>query len=241
MRRTATTRPTRIGGRVWRRTTRWLQTRTIDQPGVHALDQGDATGRRRYPDRVMIGEAYLPIDRLMAYYGADLSGFHLPFNFHLIRRTGRPGRSRAHRGLRSRAAGRGMAELGARQPRPIASCEPDRTRAGPGRGHVAADPERDADDLPGRGDRDGGHSDSAPPGARPVRTECPGVRSRTRSCANAHAVDIRTQWRLHRRATLASPECGCGRAERLEPGERSTIDVIALPRSSVSAATAMRC
>jgi alpha-glucosidase len=37
-----------------------------------------------YPDRVMIGEAYLPIDELMAYYGADLTGFHLPFNFHLI-------------------------------------------------------------------------------------------------------------------------------------------------------------
>ena len=37
-----------------------------------------------YPDKVMIGEAYLPIDRLMAYYGADLTGFHLPFNFHLI-------------------------------------------------------------------------------------------------------------------------------------------------------------
>ena len=32
----------------------------------------------------MIGEAYLPIDKLMAYYGADLTGFHLPFNFHLI-------------------------------------------------------------------------------------------------------------------------------------------------------------
>jgi len=33
---------------------------------------------------VMIGEAYLPIDRLMSYYGTDLTGFHLPFNFHLI-------------------------------------------------------------------------------------------------------------------------------------------------------------
>ena len=32
----------------------------------------------------MIGEAYLPIDRMMAYYGADLTGFQLPFNFHLI-------------------------------------------------------------------------------------------------------------------------------------------------------------
>ena len=33
---------------------------------------------------MLIGEAYLPIDRLMAYYGVDLTGFHLPFNFHLI-------------------------------------------------------------------------------------------------------------------------------------------------------------
>jgi alpha-glucosidase len=37
-----------------------------------------------FEDRVMIGEAYLPIDRLMAYYGVDLTGFQLPFNFHLI-------------------------------------------------------------------------------------------------------------------------------------------------------------
>jgi alpha-glucosidase len=32
----------------------------------------------------MIGEAYLPITALMAYYGVDLSGFQLPFNFHLM-------------------------------------------------------------------------------------------------------------------------------------------------------------
>ena len=55
--------------------------RTIDQPDVHA----SITAMRRvadaYPDRVMIGEAYLPIDRLMAYYGADLAGFHLPSTF----------------------------------------------------------------------------------------------------------------------------------------------------------------
>jgi alpha-glucosidase len=38
----------------------------------------------------MIGEAYLPIDRLMAYYGADLTGFHLPFNFHLISTDWKP-------------------------------------------------------------------------------------------------------------------------------------------------------
>jgi alpha-glucosidase len=34
--------------------------------------------------RVLIGEIYLPIDRLVAYYGKDLSGAHLPFNFALL-------------------------------------------------------------------------------------------------------------------------------------------------------------
>ena len=37
-----------------------------------------------YTDRVLIGELYLPIDRLVAYYGVEGRGLHLPFNFHLI-------------------------------------------------------------------------------------------------------------------------------------------------------------
>jgi alpha-glucosidase len=37
-----------------------------------------------FPDRVLIGEIYLPLERLVAYYGQDLSGAHLPFNFQLI-------------------------------------------------------------------------------------------------------------------------------------------------------------
>jgi alpha-glucosidase len=61
-----------------------LRLHTADRPETHAF-----VGRMRrvldeYDDRVMIGEAYLPIDRLMLYYGESLSGFHLPFNFHLI-------------------------------------------------------------------------------------------------------------------------------------------------------------
>jgi alpha-glucosidase len=63
---------------------RWLQIRTIDQPDVHDSIAAMRRVADAYPDRVMIGEAYLPIDRLMAYYGTDLTGFHLPFNFHLI-------------------------------------------------------------------------------------------------------------------------------------------------------------
>jgi alpha-glucosidase len=35
-------------------------------------------------DRLLIGEIYLPIERLVAYYGRDLTGLHLPFNFALL-------------------------------------------------------------------------------------------------------------------------------------------------------------
>lgn len=37
-----------------------------------------------FDHRVLIGEIYLPIDRLVAYYGTDLAGAHLPFNFMLL-------------------------------------------------------------------------------------------------------------------------------------------------------------
>ncbi|WOI57151.1 alpha-amylase family glycosyl hydrolase [Palleronia sp. LCG004] len=37
-----------------------------------------------YPDRVLVGEAYGALDQVMLYYGEDLDGFQLPFNFHLI-------------------------------------------------------------------------------------------------------------------------------------------------------------
>jgi alpha-glucosidase len=37
-----------------------------------------------FDDRVLIGEIYLPIERLVAYYGENLSGAHLPFNFSLL-------------------------------------------------------------------------------------------------------------------------------------------------------------
>jgi len=60
---------------------------TTDRPEVMAL-----IGRMRqladaYHDRVLIGELYLPLQRLVAYYGSNGSGVHLPFNFHLILRA----------------------------------------------------------------------------------------------------------------------------------------------------------
>ena len=37
-----------------------------------------------FNDRLIIGEIYLPLERLVAYYGRDLRGAHLPFNFSLL-------------------------------------------------------------------------------------------------------------------------------------------------------------
>ena len=61
-----------------------LQVHSTDQPEVHEVVAQMRAVLDEFPDRVLIGEIYLPLDRLMAYYGADLSGAHLPFNFQLI-------------------------------------------------------------------------------------------------------------------------------------------------------------
>ncbi|MFC7553292.1 hypothetical protein ACFQU7_15140 [Pseudoroseomonas wenyumeiae] len=48
-----------------------------------------------YEQRLLIGEIYLPVERLVTYYGHENSGAHLPFNFLLIRAPGTPPRSPA--------------------------------------------------------------------------------------------------------------------------------------------------
>jgi alpha-glucosidase len=57
---------------------------TTDRPEVHAIVNRMRRLFDEYQDRVLIGEIYLPVERLMTYYGADLGGAHLPFNFQLI-------------------------------------------------------------------------------------------------------------------------------------------------------------
>jgi alpha-glucosidase len=37
-----------------------------------------------FEESVVIGEIYLPLERLVAYYGTNLDGVHLPFNFQLL-------------------------------------------------------------------------------------------------------------------------------------------------------------
>ncbi|WOJ89237.1 alpha-amylase family glycosyl hydrolase [Methylocapsa polymorpha] len=63
---------------------RLLQIHSTDQPEVHDVIAELRRVTEEFDDRVLIGEIYLPIDRLVAYYGEDLKGAHLPFNFQLL-------------------------------------------------------------------------------------------------------------------------------------------------------------
>jgi alpha-glucosidase len=62
-----------------------LTTYTVDLPEVQEI-VGQMRGViEEYDDRMLVGEIYLPVERLVAYYGASGQGAHLPFNFQLIR------------------------------------------------------------------------------------------------------------------------------------------------------------
>jgi alpha-glucosidase len=57
---------------------------STDQPEVHSLVSRFRKTLDAYNERMMIGEVYLPIDKLVTYYGTGNSGAHLPFNFLLV-------------------------------------------------------------------------------------------------------------------------------------------------------------
>jgi alpha-glucosidase len=57
---------------------------TTDLPEVHDIIAMLRRTIEEFPDRLLIGEIYLPVERLVAYYGRDLGGVHLPFNFALL-------------------------------------------------------------------------------------------------------------------------------------------------------------
>jgi alpha-glucosidase len=57
---------------------------STDQPEVFDVVKRMRNLVDRYEERVIIGEIYLPYERLMMYYGNDEDGVHLPFNFTLI-------------------------------------------------------------------------------------------------------------------------------------------------------------
>jgi alpha-glucosidase len=63
---------------------RTLSLHNADQPDIHALVAQMRAVLDGYGERLLIGEIYLPFERLATYYGEGLRGVHLPFNFALI-------------------------------------------------------------------------------------------------------------------------------------------------------------
>ncbi len=61
-----------------------LQVHSADQPEIHRIVADMRSVMEEYDERLLIGEIYLPLERLMDYYGEGGSGVHLPFNFQLI-------------------------------------------------------------------------------------------------------------------------------------------------------------
>ncbi|WP_404335405.1 alpha-amylase family glycosyl hydrolase [Sphingomonas sp. MMS12-HWE2-04] len=61
------------------------QLHSTDQPEVHDIAAEMRSIADEFGARVLIGEIYLPVPRLVGYYGsAERPGVHLPFNFQLI-------------------------------------------------------------------------------------------------------------------------------------------------------------
>jgi alpha-glucosidase len=57
---------------------------STDQPEVHDVIAQMRRVIDEFGSRVLIGEIYLPLHRLVAYYGNDLTGAQMPFNFALL-------------------------------------------------------------------------------------------------------------------------------------------------------------
>lgn len=66
--------PTRAGARhVWG-----------DESRIQELVRAIRQVADEFDDRVVIGEIWLPLKKLVVYYGTDQTGLHLPFNFQLL-------------------------------------------------------------------------------------------------------------------------------------------------------------
>ena len=57
---------------------------TADRPETQTVVAEMRGILNAYTDRVLIGEIYLPVPELVRYYGQNLLGAQMPFNFHLI-------------------------------------------------------------------------------------------------------------------------------------------------------------
>ncbi|MEG9326767.1 alpha-amylase family glycosyl hydrolase [Salinimicrobium catena] len=63
---------------------RHISAYSTDQDEVHDIVRKMRKVVDEFDDRLLIGEIYLPISKLVRYYGEDNQGAHLPFNFQLL-------------------------------------------------------------------------------------------------------------------------------------------------------------
>ncbi|HEX2537368.1 MAG TPA: alpha-amylase family glycosyl hydrolase [Pseudolabrys sp.] len=61
-----------------------IQLYNSDRPEVHEVIAEMRAVLDEFDERVLIGEIYLPLERLVTYYGKELKGAQLPFNFQLL-------------------------------------------------------------------------------------------------------------------------------------------------------------
>ena len=198
---------------------------TISPPRCAACSTSTAS-------RVLIGEIYLPIERLVTYYGANGDGVHLPFNFQLITPAvaGRASIRPTRRCLRGCLARWRLAQLGAGQPRQAPRRQPRRARAGPRGGHAAADPARHAHDVLRRRDRHAGRAHPAGQGAGPLREERAGPGPGPRPRPHAHAVGHHaTMAGFCNGDALAAAERLLPAAQRRDRARQPALDALALP------------
>ena len=100
---------------------------STDQPEVHEVIAEMRRVIDEFDDRVLIGEIYLPLHRLVAYYGNDLAGAQMPFNFALLSTLWNARSIEKIIADYERALPAGsMAELGTRQSRSSEGCKPCR-------------------------------------------------------------------------------------------------------------------
>ena len=64
---------------------RYITSYSEDQPLVHDVIAEMRKVLEEFDERLLIGEIYLPLNKLVTYYGKENAGVHLPFNFQLIR------------------------------------------------------------------------------------------------------------------------------------------------------------
>jgi alpha-glucosidase len=57
---------------------------STDQPDIHEVVAQMRGVTDQFKSRILIGEIYLPLHRLVEYYGKDLAGAQMPFNFALL-------------------------------------------------------------------------------------------------------------------------------------------------------------